>query len=48
MFFVGCGGLDARSEIGTVIDIDQWAYKPDVRYHCHCEQLKDNEELISR
>lgn len=44
----GCGRIDARSEIGTVIILEEWLQRNTTKYYCPCDQVKDNEQLIPR
>lgn len=47
-FVTGCGRIDARSEIGTVIILEEWLQRNTTKYYCPCDQVKDNEQLIPR
>lgn len=42
------GSIDERSEMGSVIEMDKLVDNPDIKIHCKCTHVKDNEQLISR
>lgn len=46
--FLEMGSIDERSEMGLVVKLDDLIENPDVKLHCKCTHVKDNEQLISR
>ncbi|XP_067927824.1 TBC1 domain family member 23-like [Watersipora subatra] len=40
------GGVDERSEIGSTLTLDDIISRKNTKFHCDCEQVKDNEQFI--